>query len=374
MTTMSGPISGEVSEPPIDVAICLDHHALTQLRPVIRHLGVGLVDLSARVRVITSTSESVGLASMGPIEVFAHEPLVWPLRRRRMRKIADLLAHRPPSVIYAISSNTYDLGVHLAGAFDTDLVLQTIAARDVDALDRMPKDRTVHVIAASEPLLRALQQREDFPADRCALVRPGVLRGTEPSCFRNENAIPSLVCAARLDQHSGIEVVVKAGAIVRDHGHRVHTFLVGVGPKEASLRKTVRDHRLSANVTFARPSADFVEVLRGADMFVLPPGDQDVSARPLQAMANGSAVICFDAGVADCFHHGETAVVCARPNAATLAEAIESLLADRTYPRRIAAGATEYVKKYHQMSTMAELTMRVFQKATLKRKTFRIPQ
>ncbi|MEE9293451.1 MAG: glycosyltransferase family 4 protein [Phycisphaerae bacterium] len=358
----------------IDVAICIDNDAFTRLRPVIRHLCVGLVDLSARVRIITSSPESSALASLGPVEVLGHPEMIWPLRRRRVRKIVDMLSARRPNVVYAFASGRYQLGGWLAEALDNDLVVQVTSAGDVDALGLIPAGQARQVIAASKPLLVMLEQRARMRQEQLTVVRPGVLRGSGPTTFLDENRIPAMVCTSRLEPDSGLDMVIDASAIVRRHGQALLTFLVGSGGHEAALRKRVRDRAQSSYVTFARPSGDMAEVIRGADLFVLPPGEEAISARPLQAMANGTVVICFEGGVADFFHDGETAIVCKERTAKALAAAIERLLADHALARTIAANAVEYVKKRHQMSTMAELTMGVFKQVALSRATFKIGQ
>lgn len=360
------------ADQPIDVAVCVDHDALMRLRPVIRHLCVGLVDFSARIRLLASSPEAASLASLGPIQLLTHEELVWPFRRQRFRKILDFLSPKPPSIIYAISSGAYGLGVRLAEAFDVDLVVQVTSSRDVDALDGLPPGGVAHFVAASEPLLDLIQQRNGTVEQKATLIRPGVIRGRELTCFTEENRIPSMVCTAALDAGNRIEMIIAAAEIIRDHGHPLASFFLGDGGREAALRKLVRERKLSANITFARPTADPMEILRGSDIFLLSPGEEDISARPLQAMASGTAVVAFEGGVADYLHENQTAVICGERSAAALAEGIEALLLDHEFARRLATEAREYVTRHHPMSAMAEQTISVLRQVVLRRQTFRL--
>ncbi len=362
-----------VAKSGIEVVICVGSGAFARLRPVIRHLCVGLIDHGVRLRLITTSPEAESLVSLGPLEVFLHRDLGWPLHKLRVRQLIDALSPRPPMVIHAISSGSYQLSAELAAAFDTDVVAQVTGARDVDLLHLVPTPQLAHIIGASEPLLGMVRQRGALSSIDNSLVRPGVLRGSELTCFRDSEATPSLVCTANFDDRSGVDVVLEAAALIRDRGLALLTFLLGTGNREPALRRIVRARNLASEITFARPSGDMTEVLRGADMYVLPPGDEDIFARPLQAMASGTAVICFSGGMADCFHSEDTAIVCADRSAEALADALERLLRDHALAQRVADSARAYVKEHHQMSTMAELTVRVLERVALRRKTFRIP-
>jgi len=363
------------SEPSVplraDVAICIDHEAMMRLRPVVRHLCVGLVDQSIKVRIITSSTEAGSLSALGPVQLFVHEPLVWPFRRGRLRKIFDFIASNPPAIVYAVAGGAYDVGAGLAAQFDADLVVQVTSRRDLLDLPNISHP-VVHRIAGSEPLRQALRDEYGVPDEDVTLIRPGVLRGTEISCFEQPERIPSVVCTSPLEEGMGLHVVIDALEVVRDHGHPLLVFFANTGPAESALRRRVGARRLSANVTFARPTAEPIEILRGADILVVPPGDDAISARPLQAMANGTVVVCFQGGVADYLLHERTAVVCSERTAGALADVLEDLLRNRERTRQLAGSARDYVIEHHPMSAMAEQTASVFRRIMLQRQAIPI--
>ncbi len=114
----------QAANQPVDVALCIGHDALTRLRPVVRHLCVGLVDHTAKVRLIAASTEAAPLESFGPVHVFVHERLVWPLRRSRFNAIVRFLSPKPPTIVYGMASDSYALANALATEFDVDLALQ----------------------------------------------------------------------------------------------------------------------------------------------------------------------------------------------------------------------------------------------------------
>lgn len=357
------------SRPPVEVVICIDGAALSRLGPVVRHLCVGLVDLRAKVRVVTSSDLAAPL-SVGPVQLHVHPELVWPMRRSRLRTIVDFLSPRPPAVVYAVSAGSFDVAARLAEEFDVDLVVQLNSVEDVDGLDRLHERRPFHAVAASQPLVEMLEQRTQAGPETITLVRPGIGRGLERNCFANPEKQASLICTSRLEARNSIDVVIEAVGMIRDRGHVLRTFLTGEGPHEATLRKLVQSRRLAHDVTFARSSADTVEILRHADLLIVPPGQHCVTAPPLEAMANGAAVICFDNGVTDFHNRGHTALVCASHTATALSEVLEQVLNDPSIARRIAEEARKYVRSDHSVSVMAELTMEIIRSLALRGQTF----
>ncbi len=87
-------------------------------------------------------------------------------------------------------------------------------------------------------------------------------------------------------------------------------------------------------------------------------------------MGAGMAVVTCPSPVFDFFRHGETAVVCEKAKAQSLAAAIEQLLTDRAFAQRIATAGMKYVREHHAMSSMAEGTADAYRKLALARATF----
>lgn len=353
---------------PVDAVVCIDDGALRRLRPVIRHLCVGLFDQSVKVRVITSSPEARMLASLGPVQLLVHKPLIWPLRRARLNAIINFVAPSRPSIVYAIGGGSYRIADRLANHFDADLVAQVTSGADIEALEEAFTRPVTHRIAASEPLRRELIERMGVPADEVSLVRPGVLRGAELSCFDHPERIPSMVCTTPLEPYYGIESVIEAVDMIRGRGYPILAFFPVTGSLEPALRRIVRDRNLSPNISMACATAEPVDILRAADIFIIPPEDEAVCARPLQAMANGTLVVAFEGGMADYLIDGRTAVMCPERTPEALAEILESVLSNPDYARRVASHAREYVVKNHPMSAMAEQTGAVFRQVMLHRR------
>ena len=358
---------------PVDVALCIDGDVYSRLWDVIRLLCVGLVDLTARVRLVSSSPAAEAL-TLGPIEMIVHQNPVWPLRRQRLGQIVEVLSARPPTVVQCLSRGSLRVAQAVAQAFDVDLVLQVTAAADVKALARADGQRVQHVVAASRPLYDLVERSGRVRPEAISLIRPGALRTEQPTCFRQPGAIATLMCTAWFEDHTGVGELIRAVRLLHDRGYKVLAFLVGEGRRERRLRELVHAQKVSRWITFARPKAEAARIMSGADIFVRPAAEQAISCNSLLAMATGTAVVTCAGGVTDHCIDGQTAVVCPDADPESLADGIERLLGDHEYARRLATAGMAHVKEHHPVSTMAEQTLALYRQLALRRTTFAIQE
>ncbi len=346
----------------IDVALCIDREVYRRLRPILRHLCVGMIDYAVSGRLI-SPSPDVGRLSVGPIQMVPYDPPPWPMthfrtsRIRRMGSLAERLAERPPTIVHAISAGSYELAGFLAERFDVDLILQLTAFRDVDALTPDLVERTALFIASSQPILDRLDEAVAVPAQQARLIRPGTLAGADPTCFADSDAIPSVLCADAFRPGCGVQQLIRATRILLDRKREFLTFLTGTGPLEGELRSLALSLDLSSSVIFAHPTGRTEQIMIGADIFVQPSVDTSMTAGPLHAMASGMPVVAVSGGVGDYFVDGITAVLVDDASPTALADGIESMLDDHRRARELAEGALSHVRTYHTISAMAEQTV-----------------
>jgi glycosyltransferase involved in cell wall biosynthesis len=290
--------------------------------------------------------------------------------------------------VHALSGASYRVAGAVAEAFDADLVLQVTSLADCDAIgssmwDRLsppqaePNDKLespphIRFLVFTQPLLTVLEEQLKIPVERVDLVRPGVLASQNVACFADPERTVTILCTSALERGSGVDSLIGAVDILRNRGCDLLLFLLGRGRQEPSLRSMVHDRRLSSCVTMARPAGDLARAMHGADIFVRPSVDTAFSDDGLLAMGAGMAVVTLPSSVCDYYRGNETAVVCDKPTAESLAGVIEGLLNDRAEARRIAAAGMEYVRAHHAVSSMAQHTADAYRKLALARATFPI--
>lgn len=357
----------------VSAALCVDTHAFQRFAPVLRHLAVGLADEAVEVRILSADPRLESM-SLGPVQTVLHQPIAWPVARRRLDQLIEVLAARPPTVVHAFSCESYALAGEIAQSLDIDLVLQVTGPLDCEPLGR-PRARPVDAyIAFTTPLVRTLEDRLNIPPELVNLVHPGVLCAPEPACFSQIGRETTLLCMSPLERDTGVDHLLRAVRLLRRNGTVLQLFLWGRGPAEHALRHLAAQLELTDCVTFVSPMGDPVNAMQGADIFVRPGADRVFSAATLQAMGAGLAVVAAANPFADYLHHGETALVCESPGPESFAEALHALLQDRMTARRLATAGREYVRAHHTLSAMASRTAAVYRQIAMQHATFTLPE
>lgn len=145
------------------------------------------------------------------------------------------------------------------------------------------------VAIPNEPVVRRSAQRDDplQTEAREALV------DAAPALTLPAHA-PLAVYVGPLVQHKGLKTLVAAWPKVLNRCPSARLWLVGEGALRGQLVQWIDQRNLSGRVVLAGVFDDVEDVLRAADVFVLPSFDEDLSLALLEAMAQGLPVIASD--------------------------------------------------------------------------------
>jgi len=354
---------------PVNVVLFADGDAFERFGRVLSHLTVGLVDQAIHLRVV-SADLRVSTLSLGPVRPMVRPQVRWPFARRRLTSIVEMLSSPAPTIIHALSAESFDVAADVADACEADLVFQISSLADCEALEDFDLGAIGCFMIGSGSLVSRLEREHAATSDRMVLVRPGILASERPAGFARADRAVTLLCTSALERHSGVDLFIEAIFLLRQRGRSVVGFILGQGRQEWALREMVRARNLSACVSFARPLCDFSEVLLGADVFVRPSSDTAFFVDTLAAMAAGLVVVTFPSPAVDFLRDQETCLVSPRMTADSLADAIEQLMDQRERAREIAVKAVQYVRSHHGVSMMAERVATAYRKLTLPRTTF----
>ncbi len=164
----------------------------------------------------------------------------------------------------------------------------------------------------------------------------------------------AILTVARFVEKKGLDVVLRALAILRDQGLDFRYVLVGGGEEEPQLRRQAKELGLTLRVDFAG-SMNHERVLdhyRSADVFVLgcriaSTNDRDGIPNVIaEAMAMSVPVAATDvSGIPELVEHEETGLLCPPEDPAALAASMRRLLEDQDLRRRIIPAALKKVRK-----------------------------
>jgi glycosyltransferase involved in cell wall biosynthesis len=105
---------------------------------------------------------------------------------------------------------------------------------------------------------------------------------------------PLAVYVGPLAQHKGLEHLVAAWPKVLSRWPNARLWLVGEGPMRGRLLGQIDERSLIGRVVLSGVFDDVEDMLRAADLFVLPSLDEDLSLALLEAMAQGLPVVASD--------------------------------------------------------------------------------
>jgi glycosyltransferase involved in cell wall biosynthesis len=334
------------------------------------------------------------------VKFLALDPLLWlkvlELRRRTRHDVIH--AHHYEGLLIALA-NRAALHRDVPIVYDAHTLLSTelpfyrlalprsLSRRLGDRLDETLPSRADHVVAVGESI-EARLVRAGVPASRVTVVPNGVESerfGTadDPS----PEAGRRLVFAGNLAAYQGIEYLLEAFRLVREHFRDVRLRLVveplstdgpdrrSHGGESRSLRRVEsRARALGVGDAIDIRSANFEglpEELAMAQIALNPRADCDgVPLKLLNYMAAGRAIVSF-ASSGRCLDNEVTALLVPDGDVAAFARAIARLLEDPTLAREIGQRARREAERAHAWSRAAERVEAVYESVAADRREAR---
>ena len=227
-------------------------------------------------------------------------------------------------------------------------------------------------IAVSQAAAAAMLARGDAPADHVShvpngIAEPRVSDGEAAAVRRellNDDAVPLIACAARLQPEKGLEHLVAAAAMLHRKGVDFRLVIAGEGGQMATLNEQVNAANLQDRVRLLGFREDVLAVIAAADLFVLPSLAEPFGLVLLEAMALSRPVVATAAGgPLEIVAEGRTGRLVPPADAAALATAIRELLADRAAAAATGRAGRLRFERHFTRRHMAERTLEVYRLA-----------
>lgn len=174
---------------------------------------------------------------------------------------------------------------------------------------------------------------------------PAAPRASGP-CWR-------VLTVARFTPKKGLDLVIRAMALLRDRGIRFHHTIIGDGDDRAQLQDLIQELDMENQITLAGTLAHeaVLAYYRRADLFVLgcriaPDKDRDGIPNVLaESMAMGVPVIAPRvSGIPELLIHGVTGLLVPPENHRAMARAAEQVLSDPDLAEKLAHAARKQVE------------------------------
>ncbi len=172
---------------------------------------------------------------------------------------------------------------------------------------------------------------------------------------------PVVGMVGRLDPAKGVDLLIRAAAVMRRQVPHLRIVLIGAGPAENDIQRLARAHAVSDIVYFAGYRKDARQLMHALDLLVLASRHEGQSLSLLEAMACGKAVVAANVGgIPGVLLDGVTGLLFPSENAAALAHAVVKLLADPKKREEMGRAGRRRVERDFSQAEMLERTAALY--------------
>lgn len=198
-------------------------------------------------------------------------------------------------------------------------------AEAIRVVSKRTEDALIRLGVAQSKLMR-------FPL---GINTPGFLSDSEPPSLttregRRESGVESyFLLAARFVPIKRIDLAIHAFSLVSAKNPDVRLKIIGRGPLEGDIRRTIAEFRLEGRVDLLAWSENLSDLYRNAKATLITSDREGFGMTALESLTNGTPVIMTDVGCAgEVVKDGLNGYVVPVGDVSTLAERMDSILAD----------------------------------------------
>jgi glycosyltransferase involved in cell wall biosynthesis len=207
--------------------------------------------------------------------------------------------------------------------------------------------RSVPVIAISQSTKDDLIAR-GFAEEPIQVIPNGVnVEALTPGAEEDRFTVPTALYLGRLKRYKGVDLILRAVAMLRDEGVFMELVVAGGGDYRSSLEALVHELRLEDRVRFAGVVSESAkqDLFRRAWVHVLASPKEGWGISNLEAAACGTPTIASDSpGLRDSVVDGKTGVLVPHGDVPALAEAVGGLLNDPARRREMGRAARRFAE------------------------------
>jgi glycosyltransferase involved in cell wall biosynthesis len=230
-----------------------------------------------------------------------------------------------------------------------------------------------HLLCNAAALKTLVTEQCGLPGDRVTVIPNGVDTDFfQPAPSFHEVPLRALA-VARLVPDKDHPTLIRAFQMVAANQLQAELWLVGEGPREAAIRKMVRQAQLEKRVHFLPGQLDLRPLLALASFLVLSSSREAFPNVVLEAMAAGLPVVATRVGgLPEMVAQGETGLLVPPGDPPALAAAMSRVLADADLRRKLGRAGRMRVEQEFSLEAMvsrtAEVLLRLWSQAPRRRR------
>ncbi len=348
----AGGANNESTAPIPHVLHVVDAGVFARFGRMFRQLGLALSDEGVRVSLLTDDVQAAAELDGTPIADHVFQSLsgwgVWRLHSFLRRQFDP-----PPDVVHVWGTTSLGYLSDWTLNSNVALVIHVTALRDVERLKRRGVRGNEQLLAACDEYGELLRERWPTLADSVRVLKPALLLPEKVPSLSVRGKTLGLLWSGSLDKQCGLKVLIEAVTRLREKKCDLQVGLIGRGPAAREIWQEIRRRRVQDSFSMIAEPNLWDQALAGADVFVVPVCQHELSLAPLLAMALGKVVVASRDQVADWFIENETSLQFTPGSAAELAHQITRTADAHPNVLAMARGASEYVHRHHAVTDLA---------------------
>lgn len=233
------------------------------------------------------------------------------------------------------------------------------------------------VIVISDWVGTFLKQVEKIPVRKIVRIHYGleideIARYADPQYVRRHFQIPEnypvIGTLARLSEQKGHRYLLQAVKILSSRFPDIRAVLIGDGELHGELTSLAKELNIEQHIIFAgfRERDEACRLLSGIDLFVFPSVWEGFGLVLLETMALKKAIVASDvSAIPESVLDGKTGLLVPPKESGQLAEAIQTLLEDRSKAEAMGQAGYRHLQEQFSVRKMIQATERVYKDVLL---------
>lgn len=164
-----------------------------------------------------------------------------------------------------------------------------------------------------------------------------------------------VLAVGALAERKGHITLLQAAALLRPKGKQLRYLICGDGPLRTRLGNEARTLGIAEDVRFLGFCPNVIDYLAAADVFVHVPLWEGLGIAVIEALAAGLPVVASRVGgIPELIEDGQSGLLVPPQEPAVLAAAIERVVGDRSWAKRLGTNSQAAVRSRYDVTVMAQ--------------------
>jgi glycosyltransferase involved in cell wall biosynthesis len=246
-------------------------------------------------------------------------------------------------------------------------------ARGFRYAERALARRSARIICITAALARFCEERVGLPRSKLRVIHYGL---DQPPAAWGAQGGPALepderlvLAVCRLDTQKGLDVAVRALAVVRQAEPRATLVVLGEGPLRGRLESLATELGVQDAVHLPGRVGDVAAWLRRAELLVHPARWEGFGLALLEAMLCGTPVVASAvSSIPEIVLDRETGLLVPPDDVDALAASILELMRDRPLAAALGTAGQARARAEFSVARMTERTLEVYEEAAVQRR------